>query len=173
MKNCFILCFILLSVTMIGCTPKASDPITTEPDMAIQAPIKIVSPPQKETVTPQTRTTVTIGSQQFDVEVVDTPAERQRGLMWRESLPPEQGMLFVFEREGFYPFWMKNTLIPLDVIWIAESGEIIDIHTLFPCPPETLSCPSTAPAGMARYVLEVNAGEFNGKVGDMVKIEGL
>lgn len=64
-------------------------------------------------------------------------------------------MLFVFEKEALYPFWMKNTLIPLDMIWMDAKGKVVDIKTASPC--TTDPCPTTAPNGPALYVLEINA----------------
>ncbi|MEK6908606.1 MAG: DUF192 domain-containing protein [Nanoarchaeota archaeon] len=92
----------------------------------------------------------------FVVEVVDTPQDMSRGLMFREQLDENKGMFFVFEREGNYPFWMKNTLIPLDIIWISESGIIVDIKEAFPC--ESDPCPSINHIGVTKYVLEINKG---------------
>jgi uncharacterized membrane protein (UPF0127 family) len=77
--------------------------------------------------------------------------------MYRESLGRNEGMLFVFEQSGFYPFWMKNTLIPLDIIWIDEDWRIVSIaESVPPCRAEP--CPTYPPAAQARYVVEVNAG---------------
>jgi uncharacterized protein len=95
----------------------------------------------------------------FVVEVVDTQAEREKGLMYRESLDRKAGMLFIFEEEGNYPFWMKNTLIPLDIIWIGSDGIVVDIKTAVPC--ESDPCPITGHEGAALYVLEINAGLAN------------
>jgi uncharacterized membrane protein (UPF0127 family) len=96
----------------------------------------------------------------FSVDIVDTPQERERGLMGVESLGDDEGMLFVFEGEGNYQFWMKDTLIPLDMIWIDKGGRIVYIEkdaqpcTADPCTvygPPAVSAP-------ALYVLEVNGG---------------
>ena len=75
--------------------------------------------------------------------------------MFREYLDEKSGMLFIFPEDGEYGFWMKNTLIPLDMIWIDKDMKIIDIQTAEPCTAEP--CPSHTPSGDARYVLEVNA----------------
>jgi uncharacterized membrane protein (UPF0127 family) len=114
----------------------------------------------------QTRT-ITVGNQTFSVEVATTSQERQRGLMFRESLEPGTGMFFIFEKEDFYGFWMKNTLIPLDIIWINADKKIVDIQTLQACTEKP--CDSHIPSQKALYVLEVNAGEFEGKIGDTIK----
>lgn len=110
---------------------------------------------------------VSVGDQTFSVEIADNHTKRQIGLMWRESMPEDHGMLFIFERVSRHGFWMKNTLIPLDIIWISEEGRVVDVQTLDPCPPKT-SCPSATPKNPAKYVLEVNAGIFSGKIGDTV-----
>ncbi len=106
---------------------------------------------------PPAADTVCIEAACFSVEVVSAPAERARGLMFRESLAPDTGMLFVFEQEGVYPFWMKNTLVPLDIIWINAEREIVFISEETP-PCEADPCPRYNPGAAARYVLEVNAG---------------
>jgi uncharacterized membrane protein (UPF0127 family) len=90
-------------------------------------------------------------------DIADTPETRERGLMFRQSLGPNEGMLFVFERTGFYPFWMKNTLIPLDIMWIDEQWRIVSIaQSAAPCRSDP--CPTYPPAAEARYVLEVAGG---------------
>jgi hypothetical protein len=93
----------------------------------------------------------------FEVELAKTDAERNQGLMFREKLDSDKGMLFIFDREGDYPFWMKNTLIPLDIIWINEKKEVVFIsENAQPC--EKDPCPSINPGKNAKYVLEVNGG---------------
>jgi len=108
----------------------------------------------------------------FELEVVSSPEDRSRGLMFRESLARSAGMLFVFEEKGVYPFWMKNTLIPLDIIWIDSSGRVVDIkENAQPCK-EGL-CPDYVPAGRADRVLELNAGSVKRtglRVGDTVRL---
>jgi len=112
---------------------------------------------------------VEIGSQSWVVEVANTSEERQRGLMFRESIGENEGMLFIFPNEAFQGFWMKNTLIPLDVIWISGEGKVVDIQTLQPC--DTEECSISQPIEKAQYVLEVGAESFEGGVGNSVKIE--
>jgi len=93
----------------------------------------------------------------WDLEIVDTPEERAQGLMFRESLDPNIGMWFIFEEEGVYPFWMKDTLIPLDIIWINSDFEVVYIANAVPCVTE--KCEIYDPDAFALYVLELNAGE--------------
>ena len=77
--------------------------------------------------------------------------------MNRESLNQNAGMLFIFQEEGVYPFWMKNTLIPLDIIWINKDKKIIHIEkNVQPC--KAGPCPSYSPEKQALYVLEINTG---------------
>ena len=108
--------------------------------------------------------TVSIGEQTFYVEIADTPALQRTGLMAREYLPHNQGMLFVFDRERIYPFWMKDTYIPLDMVWISAEKKVVYIEHAIPC--LKVHCPSYVPDEYAQYVLEVNKGLFKGKIGD-------
>ena len=107
----------------------------------------------------------------MNIEIADNYEERRQGLMFREKLDENSGMLFIFESSGEYDFWMKNTLIPLDIIWINEDYKIVDIQKAVPC--MDVACRSYIPNGEARYVLEVNSGfaEENGiNIGDEVNI---
>jgi uncharacterized membrane protein (UPF0127 family) len=95
----------------------------------------------------------------FRVYVADTPDERSQGLMFVQDLPQEYGMLFIFPGEGNYSFWMKNTLIPLDIIWIDKDLKVVSVvGNVQPCQAEP--CP-TYLGGNAKYVLEVNGGAAN------------
>jgi uncharacterized membrane protein (UPF0127 family) len=90
-------------------------------------------------------------------ELAVTDEERARGLMFREKVLPDQGMLFVFEREDLHAFWMKNTLIPLDMLWLDSDRRVIHIAANVP-PCRADPCPSYGPDTPARYVLELRAG---------------
>jgi uncharacterized protein len=107
------------------------------------------------------------------IEIADDPQERNRGLMFRKSLESNSGMLFVFEDTANRSFWMKNTLIPLDMIFIDNNLRIVDIkQNVQPCLHEN-PCPSYPSIKPAKYVLEVNAGfvqQNNIKVGDRLEI---
>lgn len=94
------------------------------------------------------------GDKAFRVELVDTPDSRARGLMFRESMPDDQGMLFDFRTDRPVSFWMKNTLIPLDMIFTDRNGVILHIHH-DAIPHDRTSIPSVVPI---RAVLEINAG---------------
>ncbi len=91
------------------------------------------------------------------LEIADSEFSRARGLMFREELPEKSGMLFIFSAEGIYSFWMKNTLIPLDIIWLDKDLRVVYIKSFVP-PCKSYDCPSYNPEVKAQYVLEVNAG---------------
>lgn len=97
------------------------------------------------------------GGKAVTAELAVTDAERARGLMFREKLLPDQGMLFVFEEEGFHSFWMKNTLIALDLVWLDAARRVIHIEADVP-PCREDPCPTYGPKIPARYVLELKAG---------------
>lgn len=111
----------------------------------------------------------------FDVELATTPAKMSRGLMFRKNLDASKGMLFIFKKEGNYPFWMKNTLIPLDIIWINENKEIVFVgKNAQPCAEES-PCLSINPGKNAKYVLEINGGlaeKIGLKIGDKMNLSG-
>lgn len=111
----------------------------------------------------------------FNVELAKTAEEMRNGLMFRQGLDSDKGMLFIFEKEGEYSFWMKNTLIPLDIIWINKDKEVVFIsENTRPCE-EGKPCLSVNPDRDAEYVLEVNGGtaeKIGLKVGDKITIQG-
>ena len=98
------------------------------------------------------------------VEIADDNGERTRGLMHRESLAENRGMLFIFPDEALRSFWMKNTLIPLDMIFLDGKKNIVSItKNAVPCCAsgcacKNSSCPLYSSKGKSRYVIEVNAG---------------
>jgi uncharacterized protein len=117
----------------------------------------------------QDLTIVKIGKNHFSCEVASTLEERATGLMFRKDLKSKTGMLFDLKEKSFTGFWMKNTLIPLDIVWIDEEKNVIDIQTAQPC--TTKICETFDIELPARWVLEVNAGEFPGKAGDRVEFD--
>ena len=93
----------------------------------------------------------------FKVQMAVTVKEQERGLMFRKNLKQDEGMLFVFKEEGEHPFWMKNTLIPLDIIWINQNQEVVFISENTQTCSEN-HCSSVNPGKKARYVLELKGG---------------
>jgi hypothetical protein len=107
------------------------------------------------------------------VEIAKTEAERQRGLMFRKSLDANGGMIFVFEEPDIHAFWMKNTLISLDMLWLDRSGKVVWIAEHVP-PCQADPCPSYSPGAPSTYVLEVNAGfakKHGVKLGDVLRMQ--
>ena len=100
---------------------------------------------------------VTLGDHRFSVEIAATPAQQAHGLMDRTSMPTDHGMLFVFPQAQPLTFWMKDTLIPLDMLFFDEAHRLVTIRTDVP-PCKADPCPTYASTAPARYVLELNAG---------------
>ena len=98
------------------------------------------------------------GPVKIRVEYAQTPEKQKQGLMRRASISKNYGMLFIFPNEERQSFWMKDTLLPLDLLFISSKGDINEITSLLPCPPETFNCPVYESKNPARFVLEVNAG---------------
>jgi uncharacterized protein len=108
----------------------------------------------------------------FQVEVADTPAKRELGLQYRRELAPDHGMIFLFPRESHHSFWMKNTPIPLDMIFISSDQKIVGIvEQAVPFSTDSRSVPAAS-----RFVLEINgglAGRHGIKVGNSISFHGL
>ena len=97
-----------------------------------------------------------INGNKITIEIADTPKKRKNGLMYRRSLPPDHGMIFIFENTAPRSFWMKNTHIPLSIAFIDLTGRILEIKDMHP---RSLNpCQSAAEC---KYVLEMNQGWFD------------
>ncbi len=108
------------------------------------------------------------GAVSFEVEIADTPATRRTGLMYRKYLPPDRGMLFLFDQPELASFWMKNTEIPLDIMFISETGRIEKIAENT----EPFSMDHIRSDGDVAAVLEINGGlseKLGIAVGDFVQ----
>jgi uncharacterized protein len=108
----------------------------------------------------------------FQVEIADTPAKREQGLQYRRELAADQGMLFLFPSEAQQSFWMKNTPIPLDMIFIGKDRKIVGI--VEQVAPFSLNSRSVNAA--SQYVLEINGGlsrRYGFKAGNRVRFEGI
>ena len=137
-------------------------------------------PPPAETTGMQTSATTTSTSGPrvilpdnfvVSVEIAADDEMRQQGLMYRDHIDPGKGMIFVFPRDDVFSFWMKNTRIPLDMIWIDSNKRIVGLRENVP-PCHVPDCPSYGPGVTARYVLELGGGEaakHNLKNGDALQ----
>jgi uncharacterized membrane protein (UPF0127 family) len=109
------------------------------------------------------------------VEVASDEETRSQGLMYRDHLADDRGMIFLFTQPGEYPFWMKNTLIPLDMIWMDSQHRIVHIaHDVQPCKADP--CPNYPPNAQASSVLELAAGvaaKHHLANGNVLRFEGL
>ena len=99
---------------------------------------------------------VKIGNAEVKAEIADTLLKQIKGLMFRESLAANDGMLFIFNDSGFHSIWMMNMKIPIDIIWLNENKKVVSIKEN--APPCSFNCTSYRPMEQASYVLEVNAG---------------
>ena len=102
---------------------------------------------------------VELAGHRYGVEIADDEAERERGLMFRDELAADRGMLFIHERQEPQSYWMKNTRIPLDILYFDNARKLVSQQR--DVPPCTLgdACPPYPSNAPARYVLELNAGE--------------
>jgi uncharacterized membrane protein (UPF0127 family) len=101
------------------------------------------------------RTKLNAGMHVLDVQLAQTPEQRQIGLMWRKEMPQHEGMLFVFEQAAQQCFWMRNTLIPLSAAFLADDGTIVNMADMKP-----QSDDSHCSEKPVRFVLEMNMGWF-------------
>ena len=108
------------------------------------------------------------------VEIADSPAERELGLMGRDALPEGRGMLFIFDKPDEYGFWMKNTKISLDIIFLDAQKNIVDILSADPCIKDP--CETYMPKAAALYAVEVPGGFANNNgimMGDTARFQGI
>lgn len=148
---------------------------TLLPTSEVASPAPVLPVP---TSTPEQRQPiVAIEDQRWPVELAVTPEERNQGLSGRESLPELTGMLFVFESDQHLSFWMVDMNFPLDMVWIDSSCRVVDVTLDAPIPLPDQSrgeLPRFRPSSPAKFVLEINAGEFMGaqlEIGDVVEFE--
>jgi hypothetical protein len=113
-------------------------------------------------------TPMKIGSKTYQLEIAGDDYSREHGLMQRDSMPADHGMIFVFAEEKPLNFWMENTRIPLDILFLNSGGKVVSIHTMKPY--DRSLTPSDGPA---RYAIELNAGaasDDGAKVGDQLLV---
>jgi len=104
--------------------------------------------------TTTTNTIIFDNGASFEVELAQTPEQHAQGLMNRDKMDENKGMLFIFDAEETHTFWMKNTKIPLDIIFMNENRTVVEIYEAEPCASD--SCPIYS--ANAQYVLEINGG---------------
>ena len=100
---------------------------------------------------------VVLKGESFTVDLAETREQQSLGLMFRDELPEDHGMLFLFPVEAMRSFWMKNTRIPLDIFYFDDELRLINVQTARPC--RTRQCPGYPSTAPAKYVLELNAGK--------------
>jgi uncharacterized protein len=160
-----------MSIALLGCTGVASKPAATS--TATTPPITTTPAP---TVTDQAQTLpltllATINQTKLKVAVAETPMQQQMGLMFRTSLADDEGMLFTFTPARPVAFWMKHTLIPLDMLYI-RSGIVREIQANVP-PCQADPCPSYPSKTLIDQVIEIRGGQAEKlgiKVGDRVAL---
>lgn len=117
-------------------------------------------------------TTVTLKGHKFDVEQANDPASQERGLMFRDSMPDDHGMIFNFADEQPRTFWMKNCRMPLDILYFDKNYKLVSAQQRVPaCRSDP--CPTYPSEGPAQYVLELNAGmadKLGVKPGDVLSV---
>jgi hypothetical protein len=115
---------------------------------------------------------VTLKNERFNVELAETSEKQALGLMFRDHLPDDHGMLFPFPSEALRSFWMKNTRIPLDIFYFDKELKLVSVaENASPC--RTQQCPNYPSTGPAKYVLELNAGkaaELGVQTGDVLEL---
>ena len=112
--------------------------------------------------------TLQIGDKTYTLEIANTVRSREKGLMQRDSMPADHGMIFVFDQEQRLGFYMKNTRIPLDILFVNDGGKVVSIKQMKPY--DLTTTYSDAPA---KWAIELNAGQAASagvKVGDMLEI---
>ena len=149
MRRCFPLpgLCVCLSLWGLGCGPK---PITLDED--------------------RTRLITLPGAERIRAEVMMHPTDMSRGMMFRESLAPDRGMLFIHGSPGNYPYWMFQVRIPLDILWLDANHSIVEISANTPpCQARASECPTYGGRQKALFVLELAGGmaeKYRLRVGD-------
>ncbi|HXN45700.1 MAG TPA: DUF192 domain-containing protein, partial [Bryobacteraceae bacterium] len=141
---------LLLALTLAGCGPKR-DPMEDYGTRMVKLP----------------------GGQQVRAEVLINPQDLARGMMFRDSLAPDRGMLFLHQQPGEYPYWMYHCRIPLDILWMTSERRVVEISANTPpCKTEPNQCPTYGGHYRAQYVLELAGGmaaKYGIKQGDTLE----
>jgi len=145
LRSFLCLVFILVNTSLVVCTPQK-----------LKTAVLSITRPGLESV-------------EITVEIARTEQERTQGLMHRKKLPDGEGMIFIFNRDEQLSFWMKNTVIPLSIAFIASDGRIVEIRDMQP-----LDLNSVTSSRSVRYALETPQGWFKRagiKAGDVVNMD--
>ncbi len=110
-----------------------------------------------------------LAGEEYLLEIARSATQRNHGLMFRDRLEERRGMLFIYPRPGNHRIWMKNTLIPLTVVWVDEGNKVIGVQKLHPCANDP--CPSYGVSEPSKYILELSSGEHHLEPG--LRISGL
>ena len=97
---------------------------------------------------------MTIGSKTFELEMARTSAEQEKGLMKRDSMPENHGMIFIFDKDRSQDFWMKDTRFPLDIIFLDHTGMVVSVSQM-----QAYDLATTSSQGAAQYAIELNVGQ--------------
>ncbi len=112
------------------------------------------------------------GGQKIRVEVMTSPTDMGRGMMFRDSLAPDRGMLFIHSSPGNYKYWMYQVRIPLDIVWLDQFRRVVEISANTPpCKTRASECPNYGGNARAQFVLELGGGmaeKYNLKPGDTI-----
>ena len=156
--------------------PRCIKPTPDKPARTVPPGPNPACPPDDLATPPKLRTGTVVfpeaGGKEVTVEIVDTEQTKARGLMYRKAMPENQGMIFLFDRRKNHTFWMHNTCIPLDMLFIDDDGVIVGIEENTPTMDDStfqVGCPS-------RHVLEVNAGftrKHGIKAGQRIELRGI
>ncbi len=150
-----------VTTTPATTSPPATAPATTSPATTSPATTSPVTP--TPAAPPELdgfgRATITVGDVEMLVAVADTREERAQGLMFVRDLGDLDGMLFVLDAERPGSFWMKDTVIPLDIAWFDDAGLFVGAATMVPCTEDP--CPSYSPGAPFRYAVEAPAGALS------------
>lgn len=160
---------IAIAILLLGCSTPETNRVNTDTPVP---PAEELTPPQQGQVLPVSATVV-LGKETIELEVARTPGQQALGLMFRDSLPDNRGMLFPFNPARDVGFWMKNVTIALDMVFIRD-GVIRAVLTVPPCTNDP--CPTYGPPEPIDQVIELRGGraqELGLKVGDRAIVKFL
>ncbi|GBF80334.1 DUF192 domain-containing protein [Aphanothece sacrum] len=155
---------IMISFLVLGCSPNPNVNTTGEKTLSTL----VESQGQILPIEAQ----VKIGSEVIELEVAKTPEQQSMGLMYRDSLPKNRGMIFLFDQPRFLKFWMKNVTIPLDMVFLHKGEVKAILANVPPCSSDT--CPTYGPEASMDQVIELGGGraaEIGIKKGDRLDIK--